>query len=102
MNAHVYFAIIGLLVSCVAGRAIDDAENDVSGDNVFGAGNNWVKIREAPAERIPHRLGDTIELECIATGSPAPSIQWVRGDKPIHEVSFIFRDEIFRIFQIFF
>lgn len=91
MNAHILLSVFALIVcSSVNGRSIEDVDNAVSDEqNSYKLERNeWVKISKAPPTKIEHEYGNTIELECIVMGSPPPSIQWVRGDKPIDSVSF--------------
>lgn len=75
MNSYVYLSVFGLLVCSVYGRSISYTEDE------------WVKMTKVPPTKIPHEFGSSVELECIAMGSPPPSIQWVVGDKPLPSVS---------------
>lgn len=89
---------IACFVACVAicstisihGQNIDDELIDNSLSPGLETSENpqpkpqidWVKISEAPPHKVVQPIGATIELECEATGSPAPSIYWVRGNNP--------------------
>lgn len=75
MNSYIYLSVFGLLVCSVYGRS-------------FYTDDEWVKMTKVPPTKIPHKFGSTVELECIAMGSPPPSIQWVIGDKSVPAVSF--------------
>ncbi|XP_063229638.1 neural/ectodermal development factor IMP-L2 [Bacillus rossius redtenbacheri] len=44
---------------------------------------DWVKITESPEAVISSQLGERVELNCEAIGSPAPSIHWVQGLTPL-------------------
>lgn len=86
--------LIGFVVICTTisthGQNIDDEliENSLSPEmeNIDHSKAkpqiDWVKISEAPPAKIVQPIGATIELECEATGSPAPVIYWVRGSNP--------------------
>lgn len=79
-----------LLVAGIHGRALDDIDNSV---HVDGGGNkalepsDWVKVTKAPSPKYVQSSGFTVELECEVTGSPTPSIHWVRGNNPQNIVS---------------
>lgn len=93
MNPAIYMSVLALLVCSVYGRAIDEPDNAISGGSSaaaepFAEVNEWVKIK--PIKVRPH-VGNMVELECDAIGSPPPSIHWVRGGKAIDNVS-IFQD----------
>lgn len=75
MNSYVYLSVVGLLVCSVYGTPIPFSDDE------------WVKMTKIPPTRIQHTFGSSVELECIAMGSPPPSIQWVVGDKPMKSVS---------------
>jgi len=47
---------------------------------------DWVKISEAPPLVVNTRLGERVEIECEALGSPAPHIQWLRGERIVSQV----------------
>lgn len=59
----------------------------VYGRSISYSDDEWVKMTKIPPTKIPHQYGSSVELECIAMGSPPPSIQWVVGDKPMPSVS---------------
>lgn len=86
MNAQILLSVFALIVCTVSGRSIEDVDNAVSGDRQFSESSEWVKISHPPPKKVEHQYGTTIELECTAMGSPPPSIQWVRGTKPIDTV----------------
>lgn len=84
MNSIMYFCLFVLLACGVYGRAIEEPDNTITSNTAFVEVNEWVKIK--PIKTRQH--GDnTMELECDVIGSPPPSIHWVRGDKPIDNVS---------------
>lgn len=85
MNSIIYLSLLALLACSVYGRAIDDPDNAISSETASTEYNEWVKIK--PIKIRPH-IGNSVELECDVIGSPPPSIHWVRGDKPIDDVSF--------------
>lgn len=86
MNAQILLSVFALIVCIVSGRTIEEVDNAVSGEPQFSESSEWVKISHAPPKRVEHQYGATVELECTAMGSPPPSIQWVRGTKPIDTV----------------
>lgn len=87
MNSIIYLSLLALLACSVYGRAIDDPDNAISSEAASAEYNEWLKIK--PIKIRPH-IGNAVELECDVIGSPPPSIHWVRGDKPIDDVSFLF------------
>lgn len=103
MNPVIYMSVLALLVCNVYGRAIDEPDNAIGGGSSSSSSaaaepfveiNEWVKIK--PIKVRPH-VGNMVELECDAIGSPPPSIHWVRGGKAIDNVSiFIEREKIWQ------
>lgn len=69
--------------SATNANAIHDTAANTAASNAAnpssGALFDWVKITESPPSKVFHPAGTSVELECEATGSPAPSITWVRG-----------------------
>lgn len=91
MDSISYLAIVAcLLAAGIHGRALDDLDNSIQGD---GGGNkafespDWVKVTQAPSPKFVQSSDFTVELECEVSGSPTPSIHWVRGNKPQNSVS---------------
>lgn len=62
---------------------------NANGENKYYQLRDWVKIAEAPEPIVNEALGARVELECEAVGSPAPTIQWLKGTNPITEVRLI-------------
>lgn len=88
MYSFVYLIAIGLLICGVYGRAIEEQDNAIqSDDNQYTGGRDWVKISEAPPPKIVQQIGNAVELECEVSGTPPPSVHWVRGNKPLDSVS---------------
>lgn len=88
MNSFVYLSAIGLLICGAYGRAIEEPDNSIqSEENQYTGGRDWVKISEAPPPKIVQQIGNSVELECEVSGSPPPSVHWVRGNKPVDSVS---------------
>lgn len=88
MYSFVYLIAVGLLICGVYGRAIEEPDNSIqSDDNQYTGGRDWVKISEAPPPKIVQQIGNAVELECEVSGSPPPSVHWVRGNKPVDSVS---------------
>ncbi|KAK9887317.1 hypothetical protein WA026_021625 [Henosepilachna vigintioctopunctata] len=56
-----------------------DNEIDVGGPPRFR--QEWVKLSQTPKRLITKNLGQHLELECEAMGSPPPTIQWFKEDK---------------------
>lgn len=85
MNPIIYWNVLALLVCSVHGRAIDETDNAIGGvrSATFVENNEWIKIK--PIKIRPH-VGNMVELECDAIGSPPPSIHWIRGGKAIDNV----------------
>lgn len=86
MSPIIYWNVLAILVCGVYGRAIDETDNAIGGVRAatFVESNEWIKIK--PIKIRPH-VGNMVELECDAIGSPPPSIHWVRGGKAIDNVS---------------
>lgn len=86
-----YLAVALLLASSINGRAIDDLDNSILGNNnndekIF-AERDWVEISLAPPPKLIQKAGNSVELECEVVGSPQPTIHWVRGNNPHNIVS---------------
>lgn len=86
MESYVYLAVALLLASSINGRAIDDMDNSIqsanNNDDKMFADRDWVEISLAPPPKLIQQTGTSIELECEVTGSPQPSIHWIRGNNP--------------------
>lgn len=84
--------IIMVLVVCISARSVSiEEENSLSSSlskqQKVENRNDFVKIVKAPAARISHPVGYTVELECEVVGSPTPMIQWVHGSGQYVNVS---------------
>lgn len=96
MESYLYLAIALLLASSINGRAIDDMDNsiqltnNINNDDKMFADRDWVEISLAPPPKLIQQSGSSIELECEVTGSPQPSIHWVRGNNPHNIVRITF------------
>lgn len=87
MESYLYLAVALLLASLINGRAIDDLDNSIqltnnNDDEKMFAERDWVEISVAPPPKLIQQAGNSIELECEATGSPQPSIHWILGNNP--------------------
>lgn len=87
MESYLYLAVAFLLASTINGRAIDDLDNSIltnnnNNDDKMFADRDWVEISLAPPPKLLQQAGNSIELECEVSGSPQPSIHWIRGDNP--------------------
>lgn len=88
MYSFVCLLVVGLFISNVYGRAIEEPDNSIqSDDNQYTGGRDWVKISDAPPPKIVQQIGSPVELECEVSGSPPPTVHWVRGNKPLDSVS---------------
>lgn len=47
--------------------------------------SDWIKISEPPPVVVNSQLGERVEIECEVLGSPAPEIQWLRGNQPVQQ-----------------
>lgn len=47
---------------------------------------DWAKINKASPMVVRRSSGSVVELECEASGSPAPTITWLRDNIPISDV----------------
>jgi len=79
MESHLYLAIALLLVSSINGRVIDDVDNSIQSTNNIDDNRDWVEISLSPPPKLIQHAGNSIELECEVTGSPQPTIHWIRG-----------------------
>ncbi|KAF2896358.1 hypothetical protein ILUMI_09821 [Ignelater luminosus] len=71
-------------------RLTDDLDNEILGSTTnlgmaTGRTRDWVRISQSPSPRISRPVGSHIELECEAMGSPAPVMQWLKGNTPLTE-----------------
>ncbi len=91
MESYLYLAVTLLLASSINGRAIDDLDNSIlsnnNNDDKTFAEHDWVEISLAPPPKLMQPAGNSIELECEVTGSPQPTIHWIRGNNPHNIVS---------------
>lgn len=93
MDSYLYLAVALLFASSINGRAIDDMDNSILGNNnnnndgKMFADRDWVEISMAPPPKLLQQAGNSIELECEVTGSPQPTIHWIRGNNPHNIVS---------------
>lgn len=74
-------------------RLTDDLDNEIIGSTSnlgisVGRQRDWVRISQSPSPIISRPIGSRIELECEAMGSPAPVMQWLKGNTPLTEVYF--------------
>uniref|UniRef100_A0A1L8DPD5 Putative conserved secreted protein n=1 Tax=Nyssomyia neivai TaxID=330878 RepID=A0A1L8DPD5_9DIPT len=88
MSSSLLF-VIGIFLVCglTSGRSISEPNNSIlssSGDSNKLIAQDWVKITAAPAARVTHVPGVTVELECEVSGSPPPTIHWIRGSSPLN------------------
>uniref|UniRef100_A0A1B0C9W3 Ig-like domain-containing protein n=1 Tax=Lutzomyia longipalpis TaxID=7200 RepID=A0A1B0C9W3_LUTLO len=88
MSSSLLFAI-GMFLVCglTSGRSISEPNNSLlssGGDSNKLIAQDWVKITAAPAARVTHVPGATVELECEVSGSPPPTIHWIRGSSPLN------------------
>lgn len=77
-------------INCRRLPLADQLDNEIDTSNVGivpGRSRDWVKISESPSPIISRKVGSRIELECEAMGSPAPVMQWLKGNTPLTEVS---------------
>nr|KAF7413003.1 hypothetical protein H0235_012854 [Vespula pensylvanica] len=76
-----------------ASNRLDDEknyENSISVDdsaatadiNLQDYQQDWTKITKNPASSLTATVGNRIELQCEANGSPPPQILWLRGNDP--------------------
>lgn len=89
--SHMMFVVILLLgaSSCAQSRAIEDLDNSIAQvEQHIAEGRDWVQISEMPPAKVMQTIGSTIELECEVTGSPVPTVHWIRGNKFDSNVSF--------------
>ncbi|GAB0086641.1 Neural/ectodermal development factor IMP-L2 [Sergentomyia squamirostris] len=92
MGSSLLFAIgIFLVCGLSSGRSISEPNNSLQATSSssgssgkFVESQDWVKVTAAPAARVTHEAGATVELECEVAGSPPPSIHWVRGGTPLN------------------
>lgn len=90
MESYLYLAVALLLASSIHGRAIDDLDNSIqlsannnnNDDEKMFAEHDWVEISLAPPPKLIQQTGNSVELECEVTGSPQPTIHWIRGNNP--------------------
>lgn len=81
---------IGSIAKLVS-SAIDQVDNNIINNSPparissgFRA-SDWIKISESPPVVVNSQLGERVEIECEVLGSPAPEIQWLRGNQPVQQ-----------------
>lgn len=103
ISALLRLCAAALLATCIATNAqqllsasdiIDntipetDAGSLVAPPEPMFAAFDWVKITQSPPAQLLHPAGTSVELECEATGSPTPHIEWVRGGRKDAQLAF--------------
>lgn len=80
----IFLCITFELVRC---RSISDLDLDNEIEVGLGGAttpfhhNDWIKINQGPKRMITKNVGQHLELECEAMGSPPPTLQWFKDDK---------------------
>ncbi|XP_017771118.1 PREDICTED: neural/ectodermal development factor IMP-L2 isoform X2 [Nicrophorus vespilloides] len=80
------FVLLALYLQATESRRLSDQmDNEIERSNGnridFGKRvKDWVRISEAPSPVISYPADSRIQLECEAIGSPAPTIQWLKGN----------------------
>lgn len=99
ISALLRLCAAALLTTCIVTNAqqlltdndiIDNTIPETDTSNGLLAGPaifDWVKITQSPPAQVMHPAGTSIELECEATGSPTPVIEWVRGGRKDAELA---------------
>lgn len=95
----IVFAVTALvLLNGCNGRSLSSEP-----DNTIGSGTNggssmvvrdFVKVSQALPTEIQQQYGSSIELECEMTGSPPPTIQWIRGNGPLSNIDDIVENNL--------
>lgn len=74
------------------GLPVDEMDNEISvnpiGNLQFDTPKDWVHISTPPLLVQSKKFGSHVELGCEAMGSPAPTIQWYKGNLQVTAVSF--------------
>lgn len=83
--------IVALAINQSNCRAIDDDDdvnNSVQTSNTEPKyeQKDWIKITKTPPSKLLHTSGVLTKIECEVMGSPAPTIQWIRGNIPFSEL----------------
>ncbi|KRT80209.1 Immunoglobulin, partial [Oryctes borbonicus] len=89
--------VVAVWISLVAGRRLStrsvlDNEIDLADSRESDRSRNWVTITP-PKGEIKVLYGETVELECEASGSPPPTIQFYRDANDLTKNE-IFSNEI--------
>lgn len=84
--------VAAIFLKVVAARRLTEIETneidtDPASSSRMAGGDEWVKIDQPPFRFATVGLGSRVELECVASGSPVPVIQWLKGSQPLTEVS---------------
>lgn len=89
MKLSVLFIIAIWLNYSTCRRLTDTISNEVSDttSNYVIRQRDWVRISHDPSKLINAPVGTKVEIECEVIGSPAPSVQWLKGNTPITDVS---------------
>lgn len=68
-------------------RLRDNMSNDIEDTSNYIRPKDWVRISREPTPVINAPVGTRVEIECEVVGSPAPSVQWLKGNTPLTDVS---------------
>lgn len=71
-------------------RLRDTISNEIGDTSNYVRSKDWVRISHDPVPLINAPVGTKVEIECEIIGSPAPSVQWLKGNTPITDVSHLF------------
>ncbi|XP_077283499.1 ecdysone-inducible gene L2 isoform X2 [Arctopsyche grandis] len=64
----------------------DNSLSPSAGLNYPEENREWVQLTNVPSTMVRRVPGVPLELECEASGSPAPTIRWLRNGLPITEI----------------
>lgn len=85
MNSPLIFFAVALAICGISGRSLSEPDNSLQSSKGIEQ-KDWVKVSQSPPKRLTQKIGQTLELECEVTGTPTPTIQWVRGNGPLNNV----------------